>query len=77
MKCSVHRCVECGSLATHSIADNIKTIFRMEQVHFSCGAVKTISSVDCWQASKVRHEGCPASERFSFHEGVSGAFKYY
>lgn len=55
MKNMVHRCVKCGSPAAKKITDNIKTIFRMEQVYFDCGAVETSSYVDRWNACKVMH----------------------
>jgi uncharacterized protein YfcZ (UPF0381/DUF406 family) len=61
MKNSAHQCVTCGSPAVKKIIDNIKTIFRMEQVYFECGAIETSSYVDRWNAYKVFHEGCPAT----------------
>jgi hypothetical protein len=61
MKNSAHQCVTCGSPAARIVTDNIKTIFRMEQVYFECGSVETHSYVDRWNAYKVFHEGCPAT----------------
>jgi hypothetical protein len=63
MNDTIHCCVECGSPATKIISDNFKTIFRMEQVYFACGAVQTNSYVDRWKACKVLHEGCHATDR--------------
>lgn len=59
----VNKCIDCGSSAIHTITDSIKTIFRMEQMYFRCGAIRTSSCVDRWQASKVSYEGCLAIEQ--------------
>ncbi len=62
MQNTTHRCIECGSQATHIITDGINNIFRMEQVYFPCGAIQTSSYVARWQAGTVFHEGCLAVE---------------
>jgi ribosomal protein S27AE len=58
MKINEHRCIECGSFASHSISDGFNVIFRMEEVYFPCGAVLTASHIDRWQASKFLYRGC-------------------
>lgn len=59
-------CINCGCPATHIVSDSIKTIFRMEQIFFQCGAIRTSSFVDRWKASKVLHEGCTANKQEHF-----------
>ena len=61
MKRTVQQCVDCGSPATHTITDEIDHIFRMEQIHYSCGAILTSSNIARWQVGTVTHEGCMAT----------------
>lgn len=56
------QCIDCGSWATHTIIDEIKPIFRMEQYHFPCGAVLKSSYGARGQVGKISHEGCRAEE---------------
>jgi hypothetical protein len=64
-----HTCIDCGSPAIHTISDSIRSIFRMEQIFFRCGAVRTSSTVERWKASKVVHEGCTSNQRGDFPAG--------
>jgi hypothetical protein len=69
MKNTVHHCIDCGSLATHSIIDEIRPIFRIEQFHFPCGAVLESSYGARGQVGKISHEGCRTEEETNTAEG--------
>ncbi len=54
-------CIDCGSEATHSIIDEIKPLFRMEIINFSCGAeLKTTFSAN-GNIGRASHSGCTHS----------------
>ena len=62
MQDTIQHCLDCGCKATHSIIDEIKPIFRIEQFHFPCGAVLKSSFGARGQIGKISHEGCRAEE---------------
>lgn len=37
----MHTCIDCGCTSSSSVVDEIKPVYRLEQVSFSCGAVQT------------------------------------
>ena len=51
-------CIDCGSEAVNSIIDEIKPVFKMEIISFSCGAeLKTTYSAN-GNIGKAVHSGC-------------------
>lgn len=58
MQSALKKCIDCGSEAIQTVIDEIKPIFRMELVYFSCGAILKSSYGARGQIGKVSHEGC-------------------
>ena|GEM_PF-2922373 len=58
--------------ATHTIIDEVKPIFRIEQSHFPCGAVLESSYGACGQLGKISHEGC-RSEEYTGNNNIEGS----
>ncbi len=55
---ATHQCVDCGCRASSSIIDEIKPVYRLEQVKFSCGAEQTHFYGAHGRIGKFSHEGC-------------------
>ena len=72
MKNTVHKCFDCGSQATHTIIDEVKPIFRIEQFHFPCGAILESSYSARGQIGKLSHEGCRAEE-YAGNKNIEGS----
>ena len=62
MKNTFRKCPDCGSQATHTIVDEVKPIFRIEQFHFPCGAVLESAYSARGQLGKISHKGCQAED---------------
>jgi hypothetical protein len=60
MQKTLQKCIDCGSEAIQTVIDEIKPIFRMEVVYFSCGAVFKSSYGARGQIGNVSQEGCRA-----------------
>ncbi len=58
MKKARRNCIDCGSEAVRSIVDEIKPVFRMEVVHFACGAELTTTFTANGNIGKACHSGC-------------------
>ena len=51
-------CLECGSTATSTIVDEEKPVFKMEIIHFACGAVLKSTFTANGMIGKAVHSGC-------------------
>jgi hypothetical protein len=52
------RCIDCGCEAAGSIVDEVKPMFRMEIVHFPCGAeFKSVHTAN-GNVGRATHSGC-------------------
>lgn len=60
MQCTTRTCIDCGSPATRSVIHEIQSVFRMEQVLFSCGAIMTHSYRSNGKLGGISHAGCLA-----------------
>ncbi|NVN90112.1 MAG: hypothetical protein HXX11_05855 [Desulfuromonadales bacterium] len=60
MKKMHSNCLDCGSEAVRTIVDEVKPMYKMTLVDFSCGAVlKTIFTAN-GNIGRVLHSGCMA-----------------
>lgn len=58
MKKMHSNCFDCGSDAVRTIVDEVKPMYKMTQVDFSCGAVlKTVFTAN-GNIGRVMHSGC-------------------
>ena len=51
-------CMDCGSVASSIVVDEVKPVFREEVVHYACGAVLRSMTASRGQKGRVSHEGC-------------------
>jgi hypothetical protein len=68
MNDTIQHCLDCGCKATHTIVDEVKPIFRIEQSHFPCGAVLESSYSARGQVGKISHGGCRTEEQTNIVE---------
>jgi len=55
------RCMDCGSDAIETIIDEKRATFRMETVHYSCGAVMKNTFYKSSNTGNAIHSGCTQS----------------
>jgi hypothetical protein len=62
MKKARKNCIDCGSEAVATLIDEVKPLYKMELVNFSCGAVlKNVFSTN-GNVGRVEHSGCRQEE---------------
>jgi hypothetical protein len=62
MKKARKNCIDCGSEALDTLIDEVKPVYNMEIVNFSCGAVlKNVISTN-GIVGRVVHSGCRQEE---------------
>jgi hypothetical protein len=58
MKFARKYCIDCGSEAVDMVVDEVKPVYRMEIIHFACGAVFKNTFSANGNVGKVLHSGC-------------------
>jgi hypothetical protein len=51
-------CIDCGSEAIKTVVDEVKPVFRIEVIHFECGAELKTSFTANGNVGKASHMGC-------------------
>ncbi len=53
-----NRCIDCGSESIATVIDEVKPLFKMEIVHFACGAVLKSTVTANGNVARATHSGC-------------------
>jgi hypothetical protein len=51
-------CLNCGSEAVSSLTEAVPPVFKMEVVHYACGAVLKNTTGARGRSGRLSHEGC-------------------
>jgi hypothetical protein len=58
MKKLTKYCLNCGSEAVSTVTDSVPPVFRLEIVHYACGAVLKSMTGAHGRVGRLSHEGC-------------------